>query len=193
MDRKRLYLMLVSAMLIAIGLLIPLFSPVKLILEPASFTLASHVAIFIAMFVSPATAIAVAVGTTFGFLMAAYPPVIVFRAASHLVFALVGSLLLRKNPSILKKTLSMLVFAFLISLVHAVCELLSVLPFYFSTAQGGAADSSQVFWVSIVLLVGVGTLVHSLVDFFIARAIWVPLGKLNDRVLEHMSGQSPPL
>lgn len=191
MDRKRLYLMLVSAMLIAIGILIPLLSPIKLLLEPASFTLASHVAIFIAMFVSPATALAVAIGTTFGFLMAAYPLVIVFRAASHLVFALVGSFLLRKNPSILDRTLPMLGFAFLISLIHAVCELLSVLPFYFSPSQ--AAAGSQSFWVSIVLLVGVGTLVHSLVDFFIARAIWVPLGKLNRHILEQVSGKGSPL
>ena len=42
-----------TGMLIAVGIVIPLFSPVKIILEPASFTLASHVAIFIAMFISP--------------------------------------------------------------------------------------------------------------------------------------------
>ncbi len=40
-----------TGMLIAVGIVIPLFSPVKIILEPASFTLASHVAIFIAMFI----------------------------------------------------------------------------------------------------------------------------------------------
>ena len=45
-----------TGMLIAVGIVIPLFSPVKIILEPASFTLASHVAIFIAMFISPAMA-----------------------------------------------------------------------------------------------------------------------------------------
>jgi niacin transporter len=33
------------------------------------------------------------------------------------------------------------------------------------------------FIVSIVLLVGVGTLVHSLVDFAIASFIWKPLAK----------------
>ena len=32
-----------TGMLIAVGIVIPLFSPVKIILEPASFTLASHV------------------------------------------------------------------------------------------------------------------------------------------------------
>ena len=35
-----------TGMLIAVGIVIPLFSPVKINLEPASYTQASHVAIF---------------------------------------------------------------------------------------------------------------------------------------------------
>ena len=43
-----------TALLVAIGILIPAISPVKIPLGPAgSFTLASHVAIFLAMFISP--------------------------------------------------------------------------------------------------------------------------------------------
>ena len=38
----------IAALLIAIGILIPMISPLKIILEPASFTLASHVATMIA-------------------------------------------------------------------------------------------------------------------------------------------------
>ena len=37
-----------AGMLIAIGIVIPMFSPIKIIIEPASFTLASHVPVFIA-------------------------------------------------------------------------------------------------------------------------------------------------
>lgn len=44
----------IAALLIAMGILIPMISPLKIILEPASFTLASHVATMIAMFLSPA-------------------------------------------------------------------------------------------------------------------------------------------
>lgn len=67
MNRNNNYSMVVSALLCAIGTVIPIISPLKITLEPASFTLASHVAIFIAMFISPATALFVAVGTTAGF------------------------------------------------------------------------------------------------------------------------------
>ncbi len=83
MKNKKLYNMLIAAMLSAIGIIIPLFSPVKILLEPASFTLASHVAIYIAMFISPGVALSVAAGTTLGFLLAGFPPVVVVRAASH--------------------------------------------------------------------------------------------------------------
>ena len=47
-----------AGMLIAIGIVIPMFSPIKIIIEPASFTLASHVPVFIAMFISPMMAAA---------------------------------------------------------------------------------------------------------------------------------------
>ena len=63
-----------------------MFMP-KIVLEPASFTLASHVPVFIAMFISPLVAFAVALGTTIGFLMSGLPVIIVMRALSHVVFA----------------------------------------------------------------------------------------------------------
>lgn len=62
-----------AGMLIAIGIVIPMFSPIKIIIEPASFTLASHVPVFIAMFISPMMAAAVALGTTLGFLLGGFP------------------------------------------------------------------------------------------------------------------------
>jgi len=69
---NRLFQLTASALLCAIGIVIPIFSPVKIILGPASFTLASHVAIFIAMFISPACAAVVALGTTFGFFIGGF-------------------------------------------------------------------------------------------------------------------------
>ena len=58
--------MVIAALLCAIGIIIPLFSPLKIILEPMSFTLASHVPTFLAMFISPVTAIFVSIGTAIG-------------------------------------------------------------------------------------------------------------------------------
>ena len=51
----------ISALLIAMGIIIPMVMP-RITIGPASFTLASHVPVFIAMFISPVVAIAVSLG-----------------------------------------------------------------------------------------------------------------------------------
>jgi niacin transporter len=154
-----------SALLIAIGLAIPLFSPIKIWLEPASFTLASHVPIFIAMFISPWVGVAVALCTAVGFLISA-TPVIAARALSHVIFTAIGSLWLKKRPQTLDTLKSAHIFSFLIGLIHASSELLAVFFFYFF----GIMPQSWGFY-NIMLLVGVGTVIHSMVDFEIALII----------------------
>ena len=59
MKRTKTYQLALAGMLIAVGIIIPTFSPIKIIIEPASFTLASHVPVFLAMFISPAMGVAV--------------------------------------------------------------------------------------------------------------------------------------
>ncbi|MGI6203563.1 MAG: hypothetical protein ACOYID_09230 [Eubacteriales bacterium] len=175
--RKRIYGITVAALLCAIGILIPLVSPIKVVLEPASFTLASHVAIFIAMFISPLTAVFVTIGTTLGFFLAGFPPVVVARAASHIVFATVGSLMLARKPAIIDSFKKATAFSFIVSLIHGVCEVIVVLPFYFLNLMTSAYYDKGLF-VSVILLVGVGTVVHSMVDFYIAYAVWRPIRKI---------------
>ena len=91
----------IAALLIGMGIVIPMVMP-KIVIGPASFTLASHVPVFVAMFFSPAMAIAVALGTTFGFFLT-LPPIIALRALSHVVFAVIGAFYLQKHPDILLK------------------------------------------------------------------------------------------
>ena len=69
----------ISALLIAMGIIIPMVMP-RITIGPASFTLASHVPVFIAMFISPVVAIAVSLGTGFGFFFAG---LISFDFCSH--------------------------------------------------------------------------------------------------------------
>ena len=98
----------IAALLIAIGILIPMISPLKIILEPASFTLASHVATMIAMFLSPGIAVAVAFGTAVGFMLGGFPLVVVLRAATHMIFSYVGAKYIQKHPEMahdIKKSL----------------------------------------------------------------------------------------
>ena len=152
----RIQRMCVAALLCAIAILIPMISPVKIPLGPMSFTLGSHVAIFIAMFISPAVALTVELGATLGFLLAGFPPVVVLRALSQVVFVAIGAFLLAKKPAVMKNGLSIFLFGLVMGVIHGVLEAVVVTAFWFSgmTMEGT--------FVSTVLgLVGVGTLVHS--------------------------------
>ncbi len=165
--------MTIAALLCAVGILIPMYFP-KIQLGPASFTLASHVPIYIAMFISPVVALSVAVITGFGFLFAGFIPVIVLRAFSHLIFVAVGSYLLKKNGAMLNNTKTAALFSLGISLLHALAEVFVVSYFYFG---GNIAEAylENGYVTSVLLLVGVGGLVHSMVDLSIAAFVWKPI------------------
>jgi len=51
--RKKTQFMTMTALLTAIAILIPIIMPFKIVIPPASYTLGSHIPIFIAMFLSP--------------------------------------------------------------------------------------------------------------------------------------------
>lgn len=162
--------MVTAALLCAIGVAIPMFCP-SIRLEPASFTLASHVPVFIAIFISPAVAASVAVVTGFGFLFAGFPVVVVLRALSHIVFALIGASILKKHENTLCAPKSMFSFGLLCAILHAGCEVLVVTGFYLGNGMSGAYYT-QGYWNSVILLVGAGTVVHSMIDYCIAVFVW---------------------
>jgi niacin transporter len=156
--------MVIVAFLLALGVIIPLFSPVKLAMGPASFTLALHTPIFIALFISPAAAFAVTLGTTLSFLIGGFPAVIVSRAASHFIFALLGSWFLQVRPDILSSFVKTQIFSLVIGLIHAWGEVMVVCFFYMNGDMAGAYYTTA----SALLLVGLGGLAHSMVDFAVA-------------------------
>lgn len=169
----RIQKMCIAALLCAVGILIPLISPIKITIGPMSFTLASHVALFIALFISPSVALTVTLGTTLGFLLAGFPPVVVLRAASQIVFVLIGALALAKKPQQMQSAAGTFGFGFVLGMIHAVCEALVVTAFYF-----GGMPMAQGFAYTVLGLVGVGTLVHSMVDFYIALLIWKAVSRV---------------
>ncbi|MEG1778799.1 MAG: hypothetical protein RR263_01760 [Oscillospiraceae bacterium] len=172
MKTTKTYNMVMAGLLIAVGIVIPMFSPFKIVLEPASFTLASHVAIFIAMFISPMTALAVALGTTAGFFLGGFPLVVVMRALTHVVFATLGAYYLQKKPEIITSPVKAVPFSLVLGLIHGVCEILIVLPFYMNGSMKGYAINT------LFLMVGLGTVIHSMVDFVIAQVVWLPVRKI---------------
>lgn len=173
---KKIHTMALSALLIAVGVVIPMFMPIKVVIPPASFTLASHVAIIVAMFVSPFVAVSVALGTTLGFLLGGFPIAVVLRALSHVVWATIGSRYLENHPDLFLNGKRSVLFILAIALLHAVCEVAIILPLYFSHALP-EANYAQGFLYSIFTLVGIGTVVHSTVDFIISLAVWRVLVK----------------
>ena len=168
----------ISALLIGMGVIIPMVMP-KIMIPPASFTLASHVPLFIAMFFTPGVAVAV------GFFLTT-PVIIALRALSHLVFALIGAWYLQKHPSIVLKN-GQFTFAnwrfqgfnFVIGVIHSLAEMLVVSIFYFI---GNMPETyySQGYFYTVFILMGIGGLIHSLVDYNIAYFIAGTLSKYFD-------------
>ncbi|MDB6353781.1 hypothetical protein PH235_09440 [Trichococcus sp. K1Tr] len=166
----------IAALLIAIGILIPMISPLKIILEPASFTLASHVATMIAMFLSPGIAVAVAFGTAVGFMLGGFPLVVVLRAATHMIFSYVGAKYIQKHPEMAHDIKKSLLFSLVLGVLHAGSEVIVVSLFYFAGNLTTAYYDKGLI-SSVMLLVGVGTVIHSMVDYWLAQIVWKTVGK----------------
>lgn len=158
-----------SAILIALGILIPMIMPVRLVLGPATYTLASHVPIFLSMFISPGVAVLVALGTAFGFFMTS-PFIVALRALSHVVFAFLGAWYLEKHPSVVLNQKHFLGFNITIGLIHAFFETVVVLAFMLT----GQIDKMALG--TLVLMLGVGGFAHSMVDGFLAYTISQQIG-----------------
>jgi niacin transporter len=168
--------MTIAALLCAVGIVIPMTFP-KIWVGPASFTLASHVPIFLAMFISPAVAITVALGTTLGFFLSGLPLVITLRALSHVVFVTIGAIFLKKRSMAMKFSMSSLLFGLILGVIHAASEVIVVTYFFFG-GQLSSATYSSGYVVSVLLLVGVGGLIHSMVDFGLSIAAWKPISRV---------------
>ena len=161
-SKRKIQMMSITAMLIAVGVLIPMYSPVKIMLEPMSFTLGSHIAIMIAMFVSPLSALGVALGTTAGFYLAGFTLPVVLRALTHVVWAYAGALYLKKHPDLFQSPAKTFVFNLAVAIVHAVLEVIIVMPLY------TGYDASQLFYLLFVL-------VGAEVDLNSIGGIWLPV------------------
>lgn len=170
MHNKAVYQLVLAGVLCAIGLSVPLFMP-KIVLGPMSFTLGSHVAIFLAMFISPKVALAVCLGTTLGFFLTT-PIIIALRAASHIIFALLGSWILLGRPTIMDKPLSALGMNLFLGLIHSAAEVLVVTPFFINGSMFKPEQLANGYIMSVLVLVGLGTLVHSFVDCSLSLAVW---------------------
>lgn len=182
MNRSQsVYRMAIGALLIAVGIIIPIFMPppFKIYLPPMSFTLASHVAIFLAMFISPAVALLVAAGTTVGFVLSGLPVDVWLRALTHIVWAFLGALYLKKHVDTLQRPIQSALFCLVIGVGHAALELVVVFSLFFGGLETMVVKFQSSGFLMIFLLVGVGTLVHSCVDYAISLVVWQSVRRLS--------------
>lgn len=146
-----------SALLTALALIIPIqFSFLKVVIGPFTATIAAHVPMFLSMLLGPVPAVLVGFGSTLGFLITS-PAFVAARAASHIVVGLVGSLLIKKGVSFRNVVL-------ITSPIHAVIEAIAVIPFGFTMYK-------------VLMVVGVGTLIHHMVDGSISYVLIKAMAK----------------
>jgi niacin transporter len=143
------------------------FGFLRVTLPPAfTATLAAHVPVFIAMFISPGSAIFTAIGTAIGFLVAGLDMVVVIRAASHIIFALVGAYMF-------KKRIGIVTIGTVTALLHAAFEALTV---YVFLALGWTTSGDSFVKVAFYTT-GLGTILHHAIDYIIAVVLIKALSK----------------
>ena len=167
-----------AALLTAIAIIIPLVVPLIQISPLLTFTLAVHVPIFIACFISPRMATAVAIGSTFGFALTK-PLIVTARVATHIVFAVLAALYFKKH-GISKNKWHLSIVAIVIGIIHALSEAVVMHIFFFQH------EANPIF--SIYLVLGAWMLLYSCVDFALALSIYKLL--LNHRLINWLSENS---
>lgn len=152
--------MVIAALLTALSIIIPtMFGFLRIIVGPFSATLAAHVPVILAMFISPAAAVIVALGSGLGFVFSGLSPIVSARAFSHVIFALVGALMFKRGYNFF---LTMAVT----TVIHALAEGLVV----FVMMIGGDASAVSMAWITTI-----GTVGHYIVDICIAMPIYKAL------------------
>lgn len=155
----------ISAILTAFAILIPLMMPIKIVIGPASYTLASHIPLVLAMFISPITAIMVTLGSSLGFFLAGFPIVIVFRSFTHLIFLTLGAFLIKRFPSLMDSKYFFILGVGL-NLLHGLGEYVVV------TILTSSGQTSDTYWVTMLGLIGLGSTIHGMIDFSLAYYFW---------------------
>ncbi|SFA92311.1 ECF transporter S component [Clostridium frigidicarnis] len=158
MDNK-ITKMVFTALFTALAIIIPIyFGFLKIIIGPFTATLASHVPIFLSMYLSPASAVVVAIGSTLGFLYGGLPIVVVFRAAMHIIVGFIGAVLVKKGFKYRNIVL-------ITAPIHGILEGLAVIPFY----------GLNIYY--IIVVTAVGSMLHHCADGFISGVLLKSLSK----------------
>lgn len=159
-----------TALLTALAMIIPIaFGFMRVVVGPFTATLTSHVPMFLAMLFSPSVAIMVGLGSALGFFMAA-GPIVGARALMHVVVGVMGAVLINKGVSYKK------VIAFTAP-VHGILEALVVIGFI---AGGMVPKYTGTMTYYLLVIVGVGTILHHTADGLISSVLVKALSKVSN-------------
>ena len=154
----------IAGLLVAIAFIIPLTLPNLSGLPEFSATPFAHVPLMVAMFINPTVAIFVALGTALSFFMK-YIPIVGLRALSHLLFAVVAAVLLKKS----KAKLNVLLTYIVTLILHVGAEAI-IVALWFMFFAGTGLNSP--------LYVGTGIFaLHHTFDFIVTLVIYYALKK----------------
>lgn len=161
---KRTREMVLAAILTALSILIT-YSPVKLQLPFFTLTLGSHTPTLLAMLISPWVVVMTVIGNCIGYFMTIPAPnsiIVVARAATHLIFALIGCKLISD------KKLNIYLVILITGIFHALAEAIVVFALTPVILPGQAA----LYAAGIAL---VGTFIHHFLDCAITAPIALAL------------------
>jgi niacin transporter len=163
---KRTRELVLAAILTALSILIT-YSPLKVPVPYTTVTLGSHIPTLISMFISPWVVIMTVIGSCIGFAMVIpYPTtiVVVARAATHLLFALVGYKMISDRKTNI----------FLTILITAILHTLTESAAFFFLAPMFMPDKAGLYGTYIT---AASTIVHHFIDFAVTIPIAIALGK----------------
>lgn len=147
--------MAIAAMLTALSIVIPLLPIPKIVIEPFSATPASHLPAILSMFMGPYVCVATSIGAALGFFLGLGSAVIAMRAFSHIIFTILGCLMIKKKINIFVVWAVTMVF-------HGLAEAIV------ATVYGSAFSA---VWLSV----GVFTMIHHTIDFAISMVVYKAL------------------
>lgn len=160
----------ITAVLVAFSIVITTFVPtVQVIPGYVTITIGIHTPILLAMFISPFAAAFTSLGALLGFFLKGLggQPALMLRAASHIIFAIIGSLLVKRGlkPNSAK---NLIILNFVVALIHAIGEVIAC-----AIALLIFKIDMSIFYIFV--LVGSVTIGHSTLDYTIAYFIYAPL------------------
>lgn len=140
--------MVFTALLISLSIVIPLtFGFLVIQIGPFTATLASHIPMFLSMFLGSLSSAMVGIGSGFGFFITK-GVYVGARAFMHSIVGACGAYLIKREVPYAKVVIGT-------SFLHGILEALVVIPF-------------GITFKSILITVGLGTILHHLVDGFLA-------------------------